>query len=273
MLVISTLLTVVGCTALMVIIVFQGIFSPAKVDLGHEHYGEKADFAIGPFKLPAWMGFAMPLNALVNAGYSLVGLAWVLRTYLARRRGEVGELQAYFAYTFAWMCILYGPVQFWRIISQTHESAVLDQWVTLPFFAWAILWCKALTVGWNREVTAMLMLSSILSYNLVFFTEFGFEIALVIHSVHTASTGFATNRQYPCKGNNFALFMCGLTYVNFVVFKVMDLHLPHYSEFFTEVSGHFISKLFGDVALGHFAFLFFENLAKKQQVESSKKVK
>ncbi|XP_038045529.1 transmembrane protein 187-like [Patiria miniata] len=272
MLVLKTFLPVAACTALMVIIVFQGVFQPVKVDLGFEHYGEEADHAIGPFKLPAWLGLAMPLNALVNAGYILVGLYWMVRTYQEEKKGAVGQLHAYFACTLCWMGILYGPIQFWRIMSQTHESAVVDQWVTLPFFTWVILWCKSLTVGWNRDLAALFMLSSLLSYNLVFFTDLGFEVALLIHSAQAINVSFSTFFRFPCKGNNFTFFMCCLTFANFIVFKLMDLHLPHYSEYFTEVSGHFISKLLGDILQMHFTFLFFENIAKRQLVDKSKKL-
>ncbi|XP_033647586.1 transmembrane protein 187-like [Asterias rubens] len=268
MAVLMSLLPVVVSTSLMIMVVSHGIFDPIKVDLGFEHYAEKPDFTIGSYKLPDWLKLAMPLNALVNIGYVIIGFYWIFRTYFAERNKTVGSLHAYFAYTFAWMSIVYGPIQLGRILYQTHPSAILDQWVTLPFFTLVILWSKSFIIGWNLNVCLMFMLSSILSYNLVFFSEFGFEVSLILHAASVLNAMLAIHGKYTCEGNIKTLMLTFLAFVMFILFKVLDLHLPRYGDVFTEVSGHFLSKLFGDIAQIQCVFVFFENIAQNLQASA-----
>ena len=103
-------------------------FERANVELGFQHYAEKAD--------PNTF-LKMPANACINLGYGLVGLYWLWK--VNRRKKKLRD-KAFFYYVFAWMSMFYGLVQFGRIVTQTRLFAILDQWLTLPFFAWIVCW-------------------------------------------------------------------------------------------------------------------------------------
>lgn len=230
------------------------IFDRAKVELGFEHYAEKAQ--------PDTF-LKMPANATVNLGYSLLGVYWLWR--VNKRKTKLRD-QAFFYYLFAWMSVFYGLVQFGRIVTQTRLFAVMDQWFTLPFFAWVVCWNEFMFRGyWQSSRYLFIMRISVLSYFVVLFHDFGFEAVLGIHIF--AALVYSLRTQYkPGLGTyrsrisfTFALISC----VGFVCLKLADHLLSQYSLFQT-FTGHFWSKVF-DVAQIHFAADFFQNLGTRNK--------
>ena len=230
------------------------IFDHAKVELGFEHYAEKAQ--------PDTF-LKMPANATVNLGYSLVGVYWLWR--VNKRKTKLRD-QAFFYYLFAWMSVFYGLVQFGRIVTQTRLFAVMDQWFTLPFFAWVVCWNEFMYRGyWQSSRYFFMMRTSVLSYFVVLFHDFGFEAVLGIHIL--AALVYSLRTQYkPGLGTyrswisfTFAFISCA----GFVFLKLADHHLAQYSLFQT-FTGHFWSKVF-DVAQIHFAADFFQNLGTRNK--------
>lgn len=121
---------------LCAVAVFTGIFDSVSVQVGYEDYAEAPVAG-----LPAFL--AMPFNSLVNVAYTLLGLFWL------HRGGTVGPGPRYLKDVFAAMALLYGPVQWLRLWTQWRRTAVLDQWLTLPIFAWPVAWCLYLDHGWR----------------------------------------------------------------------------------------------------------------------------
>ena len=253
--------------AIIMLIIRQGFFDGAKVEVGFKYYAEEPDSKLGGFIFPDWI--KMPANTIVNAGYCLVGMYWMVTTFTREQRGRISTDEAYLYYVFAWMAIFYGPVQFTRIITQVPRSAVLDQWVTLPFFAWVAVWAKTLLVGWSTQFALALMISSTMSYNMVFLHEQGFEIALLLHAINGLMPVWTIYNRYPSRGNLFNLVALIVCFLDFTVVKTYDLELGKFHPFFTKFSGHFWSKV-GDFLMIHFAcrLLFNVSEAKKLQEES-----
>ena len=147
------------------------IFERAKVELGFEHYAEKAD---------ATTFLKMPANAGVNFGYTVVGLYWLWRV---KKQEKKLRDQVFFYYMFSWMSVFYGFVQFGRIVTQTGLFAVIDQWFTLPFFAWIVCWNEFVYRGyWQTDRYLFIMRISVLSYFAVLFHDLGFEAVLGLPS-------------------------------------------------------------------------------------------
>ncbi|XP_072025564.1 transmembrane protein 187-like [Amphiura filiformis] len=254
--------------AIIMLVIRQGFFDGAKVEVGYKYYAEEPDSKLGGFVFPDWI--KMPANTIVNAGYCLVGMYWMLKIFMREQQGSVSSQEAYMYYVFAWMAIFYGPVQFTRIITQAPRSAVLDQWVTLPFFAWVAVWAKTLLVGWSMQWAMALMISSSLSYNMIFLHEQGFEIALLLHAINGLMPLWTAFNRYPAKDNLFNLICLVVCFLDFTVVKLYDLELGKFHPFFTEFSGHFWSKV-GDFLMIHFAcrLLFNISEAKKLLEESA----
>jgi hypothetical protein len=122
---------VVVASCLCVATIYTGIFEGVSVQVGYEHYAEARVAS-----LPAFL--ATPFNSLINLAYMLLG------TYRLRRNASVpgrpAELQRapYLKHVFASMALVYGPVQWLQIWTQTRSTAMLDQWLTLPIFAWPV---------------------------------------------------------------------------------------------------------------------------------------
>ena len=255
--------------AIVLLVVSQGIFDSAPVEVGYKYYAEKPDSKLGGFVFPDWI--KMPANTLVNVGYSIVGLHWLLKIFLLEQKGEVTHTGAYLHYVFAWMAVFYGPLQFTRIITQSPRSAVIDQWVTLPFFAWASVWAKTLLVGWSTQWALALMISSLLSYNMIFLHEQGFEIALLIHAINVFMPIWTVYNRYPAKGHLFNFACLVICFLDFTVVKLYDLQLGEFHSFFTGLSGHFWSKI-GDFLMIHFASRLLLGVSEAKKLREETKV-
>lgn len=244
----SSMLTVIIPLAIVFFIAQMSVFARVKVDIGFDHYAEKAD----PTSL-----LKMPANACINAGYTLVGLYWIIA--IKRRERKLKE-KAYLFYTFSWMAVFYGPIQFARIVTQTRLFGILDQWFTLPFFAWVVCWNEFIYRGylWQTGRFLSVMRLSLLSYVFTFFHDLGFEVALGLHilavlaySCRTqARVGTMTSRRYFC----LAVLFCA----GFVFLKLADHSLTRFS-MFLRYTGHFWSKVC-DVVQIHFIAKFFWSL-------------
>ena len=242
------LLPSVLCAALSCTSLFDGV----QVDLSSDHYAEKAvDY------LPCFL--ATPCNCLINLAYIYMGLYWL-------RRGSVTETpQArYLREVFAFMAVLYGPVQWTRLALLLRAPAVLDQWFTLPIFAWVPVWISFIERApekWRGTHAAAHELLSLLSYGLALVHERGFELALGFHialAVYKAvraqqAHGDARTRRY--------MLLAVLSCAGFVVLKLLDHWLARY-RLFQRFTGHFWSKVC-DVLQFHFSFCFLTTLTQR----------
>lgn len=220
----------------------------AKVELGLEHYAEKGE----PNSF-----LKMPANALVNIGYSLLGLYWIGRT--RTRRKKFGE-EVMFYYIFGWMAVFYGGVQFSRIVTQTRLWAIMDQWVTLPFFAWVVCWnefiyCNSL---WQSSRFTFYMRASLLSFFLVLLHDRGFETALGLHILAVVLFTIRTQTKMGTKMSLNYFWLALMCCTGFVFLKLGDHFLGQFS-YFHRFSGHFWSKVC-DIGQIHFVFRYFESL-------------
>ncbi|XP_012293338.2 transmembrane protein 187 [Aotus nancymaae] len=227
--------------SLCAVAVSTGIFDSVSVQVGYQHYAE-APVA----SLPA--SLAMPFNSLVNVAYVLLGLFWL------RRDGVVGPGPRYLKDAFAAMALLYGPVQWLRLWTQWPRAAVLDQWLTLPIFAWPVAWCLYLERGWWPWLFLSLECASLASYSLTLLHPQGFEIALGTHIVAAVGQALCTQRRYGSATSATYLALGVLSCLGFVVLKLCDHQLARW-RLFQCLTGHFWSKIC-DVLQFHFAFLF-----------------
>lgn len=225
------------------------IFERAKVELGLEHYAEKGD--------PSTF-LKMPANASVNLGYVLVGIYWLWKT---RQLQKKLKDQVFFYYMFSWMSVFYGFVQFGRIVTQKRSFAVLDQWFTLPFFAWIVCWNEFVYRGhWKTGRYLSIMRISVFSYFAVLLHDQGFEAVLGLHIL--AALAYSLRTQWkPGLGtarSRLSFILALSSCAGFVCLKLADHYLARYSSFQT-FTGHFWSKVC-DVAQIHFAADFFKKL-------------
>lgn len=248
----------------MMIPVYLGFHNNVSVELGYEHYAEKANSTLGPFQFPQWV--LMPANTIVNVGYPAVGFFWLHRVAscdgpFARYKPE----DLYLVSVFASMACVYGMVQFLRIVTQSHFWSVLDQWYTLPFFSWTIVWSRKLKSSWNTKSAILIVVASILSYNLSLLHKFGFEVALGMHIISAIYNGcqlLSAN----WNGTNFML-LC-LVLINcsgFVLLKLADFHLARLP-IFQELTGHFWSKVCDFLQI-HFTTMFFVRIVRDSKTE------
>ncbi|XP_078370168.1 transmembrane protein 187-like [Oculina patagonica] len=237
---------------------FFSIFERVKVELGLEHYAEKGD--------PSTF-LKMPANASVNLGYVLVGLYWLWKINKLQKKLKD---QAFFYYMFSWMSVFYGFVQFGRIVTQTRLFAVMDQWFTLPFFAWIVCWNEFVYRGyWKTGRYLSIMRISVFSYFAVLFHDQGFEAVLGLHIlaalVYSLRTQWKPDLGTERSRHSFILALTSC--VGFVCLKLADHHLAQYSMFQT-YTGHFWSKVC-DVAQIHFAADFFTNLCTRHKKDKT----
>lgn len=225
------------------------IFERVDVELGLEYYAEKGD--------PSTF-LKMPANASVNLGYLLVGLYWLWKI---RKLEKKLKDQAFFYYLFSWMSVFYASVQFGRIVTQTRLFAVIDQWFTLPFFAWLVCWNEFVYRGqWNTGRYLFIMRISVLSYFAVLFHNQGFEAVLSLHILVALVYSLRTQLK-PGLGTETSLMSMILALIcctGFVCLKLADHQLAQYS-LFQSFTGHFWSKVC-DVGQIHFVADFFKNL-------------
>ncbi|XP_072533175.1 transmembrane protein 187 [Salminus brasiliensis] len=247
----SALVHVLVPFLLCVAVANTGVFDQVLVDTSYEHYAERA--------VPHFPAFlAMPFNCLVNVGYVVVGAYWL------RAPGLEHERALFYAKdVFALMALLYGPVQWARLATLRRAPAVLDQWFTLPIFAWVPVWCGAVARGWSAGRALAAEACSLLSYALALLHERGFELALAAHiaaAVHSAAVlqrarGDAVSLRY------FAL--AALACAGFVALKLLDHPLAQWWPF-QRLTGHFWSKVC-DVLQFHYSLCFLTHISQRAQ--------
>ncbi|XP_042562482.1 transmembrane protein 187 [Clupea harengus] len=236
---------------LCTILANSGLFDNVLVDLTYDHYAEKI-----VEWLPAFL--AMPFNCLVNLGYIIMGTFWLLKRIASRDSRE-----CYFKDVFALMAILYGPIQWIRLSSLSRTPAILDQWFTLPIFAWVPVWCHFIEHGWSPRYVLLAESVSILSYTLALFHDLGFETALAFHVAGAVLTGVRIQRSHGDATSFRYLVLAVLSCSGFVVLKLWDFSLAQYW-LFQNLTGHFWSKIC-DILQFHFSFCFLTCLNKKDQ--------
>ncbi|XP_029785279.1 transmembrane protein 187 [Suricata suricatta] len=235
------------CVAVVCTGVFDGVF----VQVGYEHYAE-APVA----SLPVFL--AMPFNSLINSAYVLLGVYWLRSPPGGPGRPADARGARYLKDVFAAMALVYGPVQWLRVATQMHAAAVLDQWLTLPIFAWPIAWCLSLDRGWQPCLFLAIECLSLSSYGLAWLHPNGFEVALGAHIAAVVGQTLHAHRRHggPSSGRYLALGM--LSCSGFVVLKLWDHQLAQW-RLFQRLTGHFWSKVC-DVLQFHCAFLFLTDL-------------
>ncbi|XP_064633762.1 transmembrane protein 187-like [Lineus longissimus] len=229
MLLLTTFLLTFVPLSLVAYCVFLGIFDAATTEIGLEHYGEK------PLVSIPWL---MPLNTAVNFGYVVLGLYWI---YFSKKNLPTKE--QFFFHIFSWFAIIYGPAQLMRFLTQSHHWAIIDQYYTLPIFAWVIPWALHYTDSYTNQKAILIEIASVLSYVLTLVTPIGFEIALGSHILLVCIIGVNCYVKHQSKDALRALILAVLNCGGFVVLKLLDLHLPKVHPFFERVSGHFLSKI------------------------------
>lgn len=251
----SALLHVSVPFVLCVVLANTRLFDEVEVDLSSEHYAEKVvDY------LPGFL--AMPCNCLVNLGYISMGLYWLFW------RGGVWETHEsrYMRQVFAFMAVFYGPVQWTRLALLSRAPAVLDQWFTLPIFAWVPVWINFAELGpakWRATHAAALELFSILSYGLALVHERGFEAALGCHVALAVYKGVRVQVAHGDGRTRGYLLLAVMSCAGFVVLKLLDHWLARY-RLFQRFTGHFWSKVC-DVLQFHFSFCFLTTLTHRAQ--------
>lgn len=223
----------------MYYVIKLGYFDGVKTENGLKFYAEIAHPKLKEL-LPT---LQMPLNTLVNMGYLNVGLIVVAHAQKLLMNKKLKDSDAAMFFIFAWSTFLYGHVQFWRIILQDHHHAVMDQWITLPIFAWVVAWTCHLYHGWSIVRNIAIVALSTASYCLAWYSPTGFEIALGGHIVcalfYATLLYSSTTSKKAGRAFWISLVMC----CGFVGLKLLDLELPKYHPVFTTVSGHFLSKV------------------------------
>lgn len=238
------------CVALANTSLFDGV----EVDLSSDHYAEKVvDY------LPCFL--AMPCNCLVNLAYICMGLYWL------RHRGVRETPQGrYLREVFAFMAVLYGPVQWARLALLLRAPAVLDQWFTLPIFAWVPVWITYIEhepEKWRQTHAATHELLSLLSYGLALVHERGFELALGCHVALAVYKGVRVQLAHGDGRTRRYLLLAVLSCSGFVVLKLLDHWLARY-RLFQRLTGHFWSKVC-DVLQFHFSFCLLTTLTQRAQ--------
>ncbi|XP_051877069.1 transmembrane protein 187 [Pristis pectinata] len=256
----SAFLHVLLLFGLCIAVTCSGVLDGVWTELGYEHYAERP---------VAWLprSLAMPANSLVNLGYSALGARWL-------RQEAAGD--GYYKDAFAWMVLAYGPVQWARIAWQAQRPAVLDQWLTLPIFAWVPVWAAYLLAGEEdgriRRLPRALAVeaASIASYGLALAHRRGFELALGCHIAAAVLAGLAAQRRLGDAVSRRHLLQAVASCVGFVVLKLLDLPLgrldPGLGLLSGPLSGHFLSKLC-DLLQIHYSLCFLQHLARRKNLK------
>ncbi|KAG9333254.1 hypothetical protein JZ751_012908 [Albula glossodonta] len=230
----------------------SGIFNSVLVDLTYDHYAErKVDF------LPGFL--AMPFNSLVNLGYIAMGIYWLFQH--TEHGGDSGA--AYVKDVFASMAIAYAPVQWVRLATLGQLPAVLDQWFTLPIFAWVPVWCRFAVQGWRPHYALAVELCSLFSYALTLVHDRGFEVALGCHITFAVAEGVGAQRRFGDAVSLRYLVLAMLSCCGFVALKLLDHPLARYPAF-QHLTGHFWSKVC-DILQFHYSFCFLTHLTRLAQ--------
>ncbi|XP_071361582.1 transmembrane protein 187 [Trachinotus anak] len=255
----SALLHVSLPFALCVALANTSLFDQVQVDLSYEHYAEPR-----VEHLPRFL--AMPCNCLVNLAYICVGLSWLLWG-----GGDKETAQSrYMRQVFALMAVFYAPVQWTRLAVLRRAPAVLDQWFTLPIFAWVLAWIGLIERGpakWRASQAAALELCSVLSYGLALAHRRGFEVALGCHVGLAVWKGVRMQLAHGDGRTRRYLLLAVLSCAGFVVLKLLDHWLARY-RLFQRFTGHFWSKVC-DVLQFHFSFWFLTTLTERADGKSA----
>ncbi|KAM5145326.1 transmembrane protein 187 [Mantella aurantiaca] len=236
---------VAGGFTLCLLTVSTGVLDSVTTDLGFSHYAERPS--------PALPGFlSMPFNSLVNLGYIFLGIYWLVQD--EKSTGVKEQTGRYLKNVFSWMALAYGPVQWLRISTQTHRSAVLDQWFTLPIFAWAIIWCNAMLRSWKKGQFLLIECLSLSSYFLSMFHPQGFELALTVHILWAVVSGVQLQSRQGDSSSRRYLIFAVISCLGFVGLKLLDHRLAQHF-LFQRLTGHFWSKVC-DILQFHYAFCF-----------------
>ncbi|XP_029465742.1 transmembrane protein 187 [Rhinatrema bivittatum] len=247
------LLHVAGGCCLCFLVVSTGLFDGVATEVGYGHYAEE----VVPW-LPAFV--AMPFNCFINIGYILLGIFWLGRW--SKTQGQKDVRKMYMKDVFALMAIVYGPVQWARLWTQSHRAAVLDQWFTLPIFAWVPVWCKSVLEAW-RPATVLLMEGlSLASYSLCLLHSRGFEVALGCHVLGAFLIALRVQRQYGDATSRAYMGVTLMYCLGFIALKLLDHWLTQWL-LFQRLTGHFWSKVC-DVMQFHCAFLFLEHVEQRK---------
>ncbi|XP_036846930.1 transmembrane protein 187 [Manis javanica] len=247
----QALFHVAVASSLCVTTVYTGVFEGVVIQVGYEHYAEAAVASLPTF-------LAMPFNSLINLAYMLLGGYWLRRKASAPGHPAAVQRAQYLKDVFAAMALVYGPVQWLRIGVQTHSAAVLDQWLTLPIFAWPVAWCLYLDRGWKPWLFLTVECLSLCSYSLALLHPYGFEVVLGMHMAAAVSLALRAHRRYGSGSSGMYLALGMLSCLGFVVLKLCDHQLARW-HLFQWLTGHFWSKVC-DVLQFHFAFLFLTNV-------------
>lgn len=246
-------------------LIYWGVFQSVHVELGSKYYAEIPSMTIF---LPEWLN--MPFNTVVNLGYAVVGAMWLAITSNNIDRDIFDETQSFLFYVFNWMALFYAPIQLLRIITQEHEFAVLDQWVTLPFFMWVVISGATLLNGWSTQRIIISILISIVSYVIVLLPIPGFEISLGLHIAAALYVARALYAKYPNKNAKIYFIKAFICCFGFVFLKLVDLPLGKLHLTFKYLSGHFLSKIC-DILQIHYVNLFILNIILTKNKDSKKK--
>jgi hypothetical protein len=190
--------------------------------------------------------YKMPLNALVNLGYFFVALYWLLQR--SRVVPLYSRVHRWIFDIFIVMTLVYGPIQFFRTISLNKWWIVVDQWVTLPFFALCIAWNSTRNQEQNKWIAPettlwIVIILSILSYPLTPFIPHGYEIVLGTHILICLVGCIRTCRDCGWQWSlTSRLLLALLSCLAFLFLKLYDLELAKYWVF-RRVTGHFWSKV------------------------------
>ena len=252
-------------------VVFRGYFdSNLGVSVGADEYAEIPDPRIYGERLIEDVKF--PANAVVNVLYTAFGTYWVMRGLFvdlllpdeatlrpSKRMLSRFASDAYMTASFGWMGVFYGPVQFLRISTQSHDWAVLDQWFTYPFFSWVFCWeLYCLKPSISKWWFLLVEVVSLASYCLSFLSPLAFDAVLGVHILTAVSGAIHLIRKYP-ERKLWTPFLCAIVCnVGFIFLKLGDHWLADTHQFFTILSGHFWSKICDALQIHFVCSLFFK---------------
>ncbi|XP_074063263.1 transmembrane protein 187 isoform X1 [Macrotis lagotis] len=258
----QTLTHVCLAACVCIAIVYSGVFDNIFIEVGYEYYAE-----IPVHTFPTFL--AMPFNSVINLGYLLLGWYWLLKNKKIIGNDEDVRQASYLKDVFASMALLYGPTQWIRIWTQTHHSAVLDQWFTLPIFAWTVVWCRYLEDGWQPWLFFCIECISLASYCLTLLHHLGFDFALAFHILAAVWSAIHLHCQYGDSKSAIYISLALLSCMGFIGLKMGDHWLAQW-DFFKDLTGHFWSKIC-DIMQFHFSFLFLTHFSSPRRCIAEEK--
>jgi len=221
----------------------------------------------------------MPFNALVNIGYVVVAVYWLRRLSRDHHNdilsmsydndsANSGALRLSCDYRhqllqLTALTLIYGPVQFGRIVTQDRPFALWDQWQTLPFFGVVIFTMCHIhgiihSIRWSFAAPVL----STLSYTFALIPSgMGFDYVLAVHMIATLGTCVMLFRRSLVRRQRRVFFAGVAACLGFVILKVTDhwlaAHTPRWFGFHV-LTGHFWSKVCDFLQI-HFVLLFAQN--------------